>query len=163
MSTPKTMPAQKPHRSKQDYQTPREFLDAVQARFGRIVFDLSCTTANCVARAGWYFDRGYDGLAESWDTLAQPGEVAWLNPEFGNVAPWAEKCAGYAGAGLVTMLIPAAVSTEYYADHIHDRAFVAPIRPRLIFVGEEDPYPKDLMLCVYGMGLRGFQPWRWKP
>lgn len=137
----KRMPRQKPGASKQDYQTPVEFLAAVSDRFGRIVHDLACTTANAVARSGFYFDRGYDGLAADWTDLAAPGEVLWLNPEFGKIAPWAEKCATYAGRGLVTMLIPAAVSTNYFA--------------------ESQGFPKDLMLCVYGMGLRGFEPWRW--
>lgn len=155
------MPRQKPGASKQDYQTPVEFLAAVSDRFGRIVHDLACTTANAVARAGFYHDRGYDGLAADWTDLASPGEVLWLNPEFGKIAPWAEKCATYAGRGLVTMLIPAAVSTNYFADHIHGRAYVLPLRPRIVFVGETQGFPKDLMLCVYGMGLRGFEPWRW--
>lgn len=162
MSDRKKMPRQKPNESKQDYQTPVEFLDAVSGRFGRIVHDLACTTANSVARSGFYFDRGYDGLASDWTDLAAPGELLWLNPEFGRIAPWAEKCAGYTGRGLVTMLIPASVSTEYFAEHIHGRAFVLPLRPRIVFVGEEQGFPKDLMLCVYGMGLRGFEPWRWK-
>lgn len=159
---PKKMPRQKPSTSRQDYQTPVAFLGAVEARFGPIVFDLACTKANSVAQRGFFHDLGFDGIAEDWTHLAMHGEVLWLNPPFGQVAKWAEKCAAYAGRGLVTLLVPAAVGTEYFAAHIYGRARVFPIRPRLTFVGETDPFIKDLMLCVYGQDSAGFQPWRWK-
>ena len=42
------MPAQKPGSSKQDYSTPRAFLDAVEKRFGRIKWDLAAHERNHV-------------------------------------------------------------------------------------------------------------------
>ena len=35
------------------------------------------------------------------------------------------------------------------------------LSPRLTFEGTDDPYPKDLMLSVFGYGLSGFGTWRW--
>ncbi len=37
------------------------------------------------------------------------------------------------------------------------------LSPRLTFEGTKDPYPKDLMLSVFGYGMNGFDTWRWKP
>ena len=45
------------------------------------------------------------------------------------------------------------------------------LSPRLTFdgmapnpkTGRVDGYPKDLMLSVFGMGLNGFDCWRWRP
>ena len=42
-------PKQKPHRSVQEVRTPRDFVMAVQHRFGVIGLDAACTYANCVA------------------------------------------------------------------------------------------------------------------
>jgi hypothetical protein len=47
--------------SKQDYQSPLDFLEAVQDRFGQITFDLSCTRENSVAPMG-YFHPEHDAL-----------------------------------------------------------------------------------------------------
>lgn len=40
------MPAQKPGKSKQDYGTPKDFIDAVAARFGPLVVDLAAHAGN---------------------------------------------------------------------------------------------------------------------
>jgi hypothetical protein len=40
---------------------------------------------------------------------------------------------------------------------------VLPLNPRLTFVGEKDPYPKDLMLSCFGFGVTGCKQWRWLP
>jgi len=45
----RTMPAQRPGRSEQTVCTPREFLDAVEKRFGPIRIDLAATAENKVA------------------------------------------------------------------------------------------------------------------
>ena len=37
------------HRSVQDVETPRDLLDAVEARFGKLTADLACTRANAKA------------------------------------------------------------------------------------------------------------------
>lgn len=157
------MPEQRPHRSKQDYGTPPEFLDAVRSRFGPIVADLSATSDNCVVPDHYGDDDEGGALVQPWATDFLSGNL-WLNPPFTDIGRWAEKCACEAPLrhGLILLLTPASVGANWFAEHVHDKAMVLAIRPRLTFVGCTDPYPKDLILSVYGMGFRGFDTWRWK-
>jgi len=55
------VPAQKPGRSKQDYATPREFLDAVEQKFGPIGWDLAADHVSSVAGGFNYFGPDHIG------------------------------------------------------------------------------------------------------
>lgn len=74
------------HVSKQDVETPADFLQAVTTRFGRPTADLACTIENAKAP-----DAFVEGDARPW-----PREgLLWLNPPFGDIAPWAARCAAW--------------------------------------------------------------------
>ena len=89
----------------------------------------------------------------------------WLNPPFSKIEPWAAKCAASAPFGQdqrrVFLLVPAGVGSEWFAQHIHEKALVLAVRPRLTFVGHSAPYPKDTILAVFGEPP-GFETWRWQ-
>lgn len=153
------------HASKQTYATPREFLAAVKSKFAidRFNWDLAASRANTVARH--YYDEASDSLKQDWTVLR--GHL-WLNPPFADIAPWARKCAEtikFARAEnyalTVYFLVPASVGSNWFADHVYPHAHVFFLRPRLMFVGHEDPYPKDLMLAVYGSHGGQCLLWRW--
>lgn len=167
------MPAQKPGRSKQDYATPRDFLDAVRAKFGvrAWAWDLAATRDNCVTESANYF--GPDQLPSVWrdalvaDWAKLKGDL-WLNPPYADIAPWAAKCAGD-GAWRIRLklsstriffLVPAAVGSNWWANHVDGKARVVFPRPRLSFDGKA-PYPKDVSLIVYGE-KPGYETWRWR-
>lgn len=156
-----SVPAQKPGRSKQDYGTPRIFLDAVERRFGQLDVDLACTMANCKAQSG-YNVEDHDSLKKRWGFYHPYGNL-WLNPPFSNIGDWAKKCAEETVSrhGFILLLTPASVGTDWFRDHVHGKAYVLGLSPRLTFEGCTDPYPKDLMLSVYGYGFSGFDTWRW--
>jgi phage N-6-adenine-methyltransferase len=149
-------PKQKPGRSKQDYGTPSEFIAAVEGRFGPLDFDLACTAANKVA-TDW--PSGGDAFAITWSDLGR----AWLNPPFSRIEPWARRCAEtrLGWSDRIFMLTPASVGANWFAEHVHGKALVLGLSPRLVFVGEKDPYPKDLILSCYGEHP-GFDVWRWR-
>lgn len=159
-----TMPAQRPGTSEQTVCTPRAFLDAVERRFGSLTFDLAATRENSITGDGSFFGHG-SLLAEDALTVDWPREkLLWCNPPYGLIKGngFARKARIESEKGSrIAMLIPAAVATNWYAEEVHGHAFVLPIRPRLTFVGHTDPYPKDLMLCMFGPGARGFEPWQW--
>ena len=162
-----SVPQQNPGKSRQDYRTPQEFLRAVERDFHVLAWatDLAATSENrvCQVHLGPGSERGEDALSVDWSTL--PGESGdrWLNPEFGNIEPFAEKCAAHReDGGRIFLLTPASVGTNWYADHVHGVAHVVALSPRLTFVGESCPYPKDLMLSVFGPVRGGFSTWRWK-
>ena len=138
--------------SKQDVQTPRVFLDAVEARFGDIYFDLAASVGTSVVRCsdpdGLSWSPESDSLKQDWTQLRG---YCWLNPPFDPIAPWVQKCAETAPKLLdaeIFLLCPLAVGTKWF------RMFVAPFAEvhnvgRITFVGATDPFPKDLALCIY--------------
>ncbi len=77
--------------TRQDYQTPDDFLAAVVRRFGPLHVDLACTHANAVASTGCYYP-GIDSLSVPWAEM-WPDATMWLNPPFDDIGPWAAKCA----------------------------------------------------------------------
>lgn len=160
MTAVRSMPAQKPGRSTQEVGTDRAFLAAVERRFGPISYDLAAIASNAVCAR--FFTPLHDSLSRPWGNLA--GNL-WLNPPYGDIAPWARKCAGTPLEGRrIFLLVPASVGSNWFADHVWGLADVYFLRPRLTFVGHNDPYPKDLMLCVYrpALGPPGGALWKWK-
>ena len=156
------------HRSKQDIATPPEFLDAIARRFGPPAWDLAANSSNSVCGDGRFFGPGSqhaeDSLVVPWARggSARNG-VLFCNPPYGNISPWAAKCATYSDRrGWILLLVPASVGATWYADHVNGKALVLPLRQRIVFVGQSDPYPRDLLLAAYGFGVNGFQPWSWK-
>lgn len=144
---------------KQSYETPTDFILAVEKRFGKLTFDLAAAADNtkCVD----YFTKEQDSLAQQWFKL--PG-LLWLNPEFADITPWAAKCAAESelGAPPILLLTPASVGANWFKNFVLPSAAVIPLNGRIKFVGEKDYYPKDLMLSVYWRGIAGFQtPWTW--
>jgi phage N-6-adenine-methyltransferase len=153
------MPEQKPGRSKQDYKTPREFLDAVEARWGKLTFDLAANASNSVTGSR-YWNTYQDSLSakRNWQHK-NLGPNLWLNPPFGKITPWAKKCSETVGKKIF-FLVPASVGSNWYKDFCHDVASVYYLSPRLSFDGKA-PFPKDIMLAVYGTFVGRHICWRW--
>lgn len=166
------MPKQKPRRSNQIVGTPTEFLAAVERRLGPLCVDLAANKNNAKCTM-WLGPDGKheDALADDvrWDHLWTPGGVLFCNPPYADINPWAEKAnlTGLSGARLA-LLVPASVGSTWYSNHIHRRAHVWFIQPRLSFDGI-GPYPKDVMLAVWnpprdpgGLVPNLFEVWNWK-
>lgn len=156
-------PKQKPGRSKQDYETPADLIAAVERRFGPIAFDLAAVATN--AKAAEFYTPAEDALVQDWTRLEG---LLWLNPPFADIAPWARKCMeSILGPHrrrfeALLLLVPASVGSNWFADFVHTRATVLALNPRLTFVGETQPYPKDCLVCVWGLWAPQFDVWRWK-
>jgi hypothetical protein len=159
------------HTSKQDYATPREFLDAVKRKFDvkEWRWDLAAVRENAVVTRNMdYFGPDHtleqfrDALAYNWAAIR--GDL-WLNPPYADIAPWAAKCDQTVNGvklfrGHIFFLVPASVGSNWWADHVHNKALVEFPRPRLSFDGK-NPYPKDIALAVYGE-TAGYETWTWK-
>jgi site-specific DNA-methyltransferase (adenine-specific) len=150
----------------QNYGTPEVFLLAVRRRFVvyDFAYDLAAETEN--AKAEHFFCEEEDSLAQDWTKI--DGDL-WLNPPFGNISPWAAKCADYGrrGTGRLFFLTPASVGANWFAEHIwtscvSGQAMVYALQGRLSFDGKA-PYPKDCMLTVWAPGrTSGFDVWDWR-
>lgn len=154
-----TLPVQKPGRSRQDYQTPDEFMFAVKRRLGIAEFaiDLAASPTNAVAPR--FYTAADDAFTQSW---AFDG-WCWLNSPFSNLAPWVARSFKQSRIGAqVAELVPAGVGANWWRDWVHQKAFVLFLNGRLTFVGETAPYPKDCALLLYGPTIApGYDVWSW--
>jgi phage N-6-adenine-methyltransferase len=149
------------HRSKQDYRTPPDFLGAVERRFGKLSWDLAADDTNHVAPDWFGPASNCNSLCKDWADFAG-GSLCFLNPPFNHIEPWAAKCREESEKGArILFLVPASVGSVWYANHVHRRAVVLALNPRLSFDGKA-PYPKDCILACYWAGLSGFDVWDWK-
>jgi phage N-6-adenine-methyltransferase len=154
------MPAQKPSTSKQNYGTPRPFLDAVEHRYGPILFDLAAEAGNAVVPG--FFDLKRDSLKQDWDALHDDGHHGWLwlNPPFSDIPAFVAKCVEETKRGCrILMLVPASVGANWFRVCTKN-AHVVELGARMSFDGK-DPYPKDLALVVFAHRLTGRSYWKW--
>lgn len=161
--------------AQQSYRTPRAFLDAVEREYGRITWDAACTTEDCVASNGMGFVHSdFDALRADWALLR--GELVYCNPPFRRSGAFCRKAAQAQRPGAPVrclMLVQAAVDSDWFRAHVHGKAFVRPLSPRIAFThpdgspvldgkGKPAAINRPLMLAEYGFGRVGFEPWRWK-
>src|SRR4051812_28420787 len=113
--------------SKQDYETPWEFIRAVEARYGALDVDFAASIRN--AKAPSLYTEEYDSLSFEWNVM---GGLCWLNPPFGNITPWAEKCALEASKGArILFLVPASIDSNWWNNYVRGKAWVDAVSPRI--------------------------------
>ena len=155
------MPKQKP---KGDYRTPPDFYAAVCKKFGTPQIDLAATADNTLC-AEFYDAQN----TQYWNWPTDRDQLCWLNPPFGDIAPWARKAAR--ARCRILMLIPASVGSNWFLNYVLPHADIYLLHPRLSFSrkaprpGEKiPPYPKDLILAFYNPPTSAppaVFPWRW--
>lgn len=154
----------------QEVGTPMDFIAAVTAKFGEIGLDLAASAEN--HKADFWLGPGSplkqeDALVVPWHrVLAHPAfhhGLAWLNPPFHDIAPWAEKCAAEMNEGAeILLLSPASTDTNWFRDHVAPHADIYLLNGRIKFIGHKTPYPKGLMLAHYTQSGRSMTIWEWK-
>lgn len=66
-----------------DRETPQEFIDALEERFGRFTLDVAAAPHN--AKAERFYTREDDGLTQPWTGLV------WCNPPYSDLGAWVRK------------------------------------------------------------------------
>ena len=163
------MPEQKPHRSKQDYSTPDNFIQAVKRRLGvkEFAFDFAADAENSKA--------GQKYWGELTDSLSEPPEVwfhkcylgwGWLNPPYTDIESWAIRCMETAAfGGSIALLVPAGVGSNWFRDYVDGIAQVLLLNGRLAFMPDKPTwlYSKDCILCLYSPTIEpGYEVWNWR-
>lgn len=98
---------------------------------------------------------GLDAFSHSWATLSKlwptadgrPG-LLWLNCEFDDIDPWAERCRQEAALGARILLLTPAALTRWFEAHVAGIADSILLLGRMSFDGKH-PYPKDCMLSYF--------------
>jgi DNA (cytosine-5)-methyltransferase 1 len=157
------MPRQKPGRSKQDYQTPPEFIAAVKRKLRIREFDIDLAASAENAQAESYIDEEINSLNPYiyWDEYNEGG-WSWLNPPFSNIRPWVEKA--MLSTSKIAVLVPASVGSNWWREYVHEVATVLFLNGRLTFVGASAPCPKDCALLLYNAGPSAdlYYIWEWQ-
>jgi len=146
----------------QERSTPFDFVQQVCDRWP-IAFDLAAKKKNAKHLA--FFDKKDDSLKQDWSELYKKLEYnskghvqyLWLNPPFKNVTPWMRKCADDShinGVRIVTLTL-ASRGTTWYHEEVKPFALSLILRRRLTFIGEKQPFTKELMLNIYDRGITG--------
>jgi phage N-6-adenine-methyltransferase len=162
------MPRQKPHRSKQDYSTPANFIVATKAllKIDAFTFDFAADASNTKAKRFWSEqENSLVKTPKQWAAQIKRG-FGWLNPPFAEIGPWAKRCQQTKVlGGSIAFLIPAAVGANWFRDYVDGHAMVLFLNGRLAFMADRpgDLYPKDCILALYGPHVTtGYQVWTWK-
>ena len=164
-----SMPAQTPGRSRQDYETPREFLAEAKFYLGIDEWqcDLAASPENAVCPR--FITEEEDALVTPWPT----GDGwNWCNPPFADIEPWVQRAweetqrhkPRHEPLCRVAMLVPAAVGANWWRDWVHEKADVLLLNGRLSFDGKA-PYPKDTALLLYAhqpSTSLGYEVWDWR-
>ena len=151
-------PKQKPGRSRQDYGSPGEFLFGIEQRFGVIDFDLAARADNAVAVS--YYGPDTDSLKQDWSLPSV--RVAYVNPPFEAIRPWAAKCESVRHLSRWTiMLVPASMGSLWWRDHVLGKCQADGV-PRMQFKSADGLYPKDLAVLCYGFSVAGAGYWDWR-
>lgn len=154
-----SVPKQKPGQSKQDYQTPPEFLVALKNRLGIQDFDIDLAASKENAVCLSYYDEEMDSLKQSWVRKGW----GFCNPPYANIRPWVKKACDEVQKGAkVAILVPAAVGANWWRDYVDQQASVWFLNGRLTFVGAAGPYPKDCAVLLYGPFHPVYSVWNWR-
>lgn len=131
---------------KQQYSTPGEFLEWVEAvvlphyAHGKITLDTCALPWNNIAKhfiapTGTMFVDGMvgcDGLKTSWKTAG----AAWCNPGFSDILPWARKARLEADAGQLSVMLTHAAHASGWAQWTINNGASACwlVNPRINFI-----------------------------
>lgn len=128
--------------------TPQAFVNECAYRYGAMMVDIAASAGN--AKLPFYWTQEDNALAKNWSDVLD-GVIGWLNPPYNNIGLWAKKADEEAQKGArVIMLVPASVGSNWYLDYVHFKHPVDFLNGRIQFEKHEDPYPKDLMLVLFG-------------
>lgn len=156
-------PKQQPGKSEQSVQTPPEFMSAVRGllNIDEFYWDLAADEHNTQAKH-WCGEE-HNSLIQEWAWYSKV-EWLWLNPPYGDIGPWVQKCCNESQAGAkIACLVPASVGANWWLHWVDGQAQVYLLNGRITFVGHKSPYPKDLALLLYRPNVTGgYSIWSWK-
>lgn len=151
----------------QDRATPQSLVNQIAQQFGvNFVFDLAASENNrkCIN----YINEFENSLSLPWAEKINAGRhedpaCGFLNPPFKSVGPWMEKCKIESAKGCkIISLTLSSLGSNWYRDHIEGNALSLILRDRVTFDGCKDPFPKELMITLWGFGFSGLGFWSWK-
>ena len=128
------------------WETPKDFFDKLDWRFGPFDLDPCATPHN--TKCTNFYTEAEDGLSKSWK-----GHTVFINPPYGrDIGKWIKKAYEEANEDLdtkVVMLIPARTDTKYWHDYVMKAELVFFVKGRLKFGTSENSAPFPSAVVVF--------------
>jgi phage N-6-adenine-methyltransferase len=138
--------------SEQNVGTPRWLLDLVERTWGKITLDVAASEQYHACEL--WLGKEDDSLSLShWNTPNSEG-IVWCNPPYEDIGPWCKKASE--APCVVVMLILASVGSKWWHEHVHGKAAVYFVRPRVKFIGHKQGMMKDVAIVAYGAESPGY-------
>ena len=133
--------------ARQDWETPQDFFDPINAEF-KFTLDAAASAKNTKVK-GNFFSASDDGLTQKWKK-----HRVWLNPPYGEgkkpISAWVAKAYAESLTGATTViLIPARTNTNWFHDICLAKGEVRFVRGRPKFGGATHGLPQPLCLVVF--------------
>lgn len=148
--------------SRQAVSTPPALVEYVKGRWP-IAIDLAAGLANTICN--YFISQAANSLQIDWAATLQvrgqsnpwPRPVGWLNPPFGKLDPWLEKCRLEALRGAhVVSLVPASIESGWFKQHVYEGpCTVHVLHGRLKFPGYANVAGQGHMLIDWHGGAWG--------
>lgn len=137
-----------------EWATPQEFFDRLNALYGPFTTDVCADESNAKCRS--YFDKATDGLKQTW------AGKCWMNPPYGReIGKWMKKAYESASAGAVVVcLVPARTDTKWWHDYAA-KGQVTFIQGRLKFGGSKNSAPFPSAVVVFRQPQPEQEPVAW--
>jgi phage N-6-adenine-methyltransferase len=159
--------------AKSDWETPRDFFDAMNAKYGPFDLDVCANKINAKCQNYYSLEENHDGLKFMWHGKN------WMNPPYGNaehpckknckkkrcvkrgshtlgyipgIKDWVRKALLESQKGCMTVaLLPARTDTKWFHKFIYGQKNVEIIflEGRLKFVGAKDAAPFPSMVVIF--------------
>lgn len=105
-----------------EWQTPKKLYDYFDREYN-FVYDVACTSANCLAKHGFAFDWDENGLEADWLDYCNwysDKPTCFMNPPYGRglTKKWVKKAWEESERGVTTVcLLPARPDTNWFMDY----------------------------------------------
>lgn len=132
-----------------DWSTPQDTFDELNAKFGPFDLDPCASSAN--AKCFMYYTKEANGLAQSWLVVGIPTKV-FMNPPYGReIGRWVKKAyEEFQKGAIVVCLLPARTDTAWFHDFCK-KGDIKFLRGRLKFGGSKNSAPFPSMVVVFGL------------
>jgi len=112
----------------EEWATPQDFFDRMNAQYGPFDLDVSATLGN--AKCARFFTKDDNGLAQPWAPAR-----CWINPPYGrDMGKWVRKAYEESQRGaLVVCLVPARTDVAWWHEWAMHKAEITLLRGRLRF------------------------------
>ena len=122
-----------------NFRTPQPLFDQLDRIFN-FTLDAACTTEDCKAQFGFYYDRDIDALTQNWG-----GYRVFCNPPFSKKAQFIEKAYNEVINGdcpIVVMVLPSnCQDSKAFQTYIKKNFFYETLSGRVSFIDPETKQP----------------------